>query len=253
MIHEPDSPLVTLLCPSPNFEPRRNGREPDLLLLHYTGMTSAEAALDWLTDPGAHVSCHYLVDEEGRVTQMVAEEMRAWHAGASNWAGEDDINSCSIGVEIQNPGHEFGYPDFAQLQMDAVEALCRDIVSRNAVPPRRVLAHSDVAPARKADPGEKFDWARLARAGVGLWVEPEPVTDGPGLGPGDAGEDVEALQRSLSRYGYGIAATGDYDEATRIVVTAFQRHFRPAMVDGRADRSTRVTLDRLLAALSPAS
>ena len=248
MTHEPDTPLVSLFCPSPNSEPRANGRAPDLLLLHYTGMTSAEAALDRLTDAEARVSAHYLIDEEGRITQMVPEARRAWHAGLSHWAGEDDINSCSIGIEIHNPGHEFDYPDFPEVQMQAVEALCRDIVVRNTISPERVLAHSDIAPARKEDPGEKFDWARLARAGIGLWVEPVPTGGDEGLGPGDEGEAVIALQRALQTYGYGLRVTGEYGDATRIVVTGFQRHFRPAKVDGRADRSTVETLDRLLAA-----
>jgi N-acetylmuramoyl-L-alanine amidase len=250
---EPDSPLVTLFCPSPNHEPRKGGRTPDLLLLHYTGMITAEASLERLTDDEARVSSHYLIDEDGRITQMVREDLRAWHAGASHWAGEDDINSCSIGIEIHNPGHEFDYPDFPEIQMRAVEALCLDILSRNTIPPERVLAHSDIAPARKQDPGEKFDWARLARAGIGLWVEPEPVGKDKGLGTGDSGSEVEALQRQLADYGYNIPVTGEYDDATRIVVTAFQRHFRPARVDGRADRSTCITLERLLAARFPAA
>ena len=136
-----------------------------MLLLHYTGMDSAEAALDWLTRQESGVSCHYLVDAEGRIAQMVPESERAWHAGQSLWEGETDINSCSIGIEIHNPGHDFDYPDFPDAEMRAVEALCRDILSRHAIPSHRVLAHSDVAPGRKRDPGEKFDWERLARAG----------------------------------------------------------------------------------------
>ncbi len=252
MTAEPDTPLVTLFCPSPNFEPRAAARKPDLLLLHYTGMESAEGALAWMTTPKSKVSCHYMIDEDGRVTQMVGEDMRAWHAGAACWAGEDDINSCSIGIEIHNPGHEFDYPDFPDHQMQAVEALCLDILSRNAIRPERVLAHSDIAPARKEDPGEKFDWARLARAGIGLWVEPEPAGKDRGLGTGDSGADVEAFQIALRTYGYCIEITGDYDDSTRIVTTGFQRHFRPARVDGRADRSTRITLDRLVDAVGPA-
>ena len=245
---DPDSKLVTLFCPSPNIEPRREEQKPDLLLLHYTGMESCDGALAWLTNPDSKVSCHYLVDEEGRITQMVAEEMRAWHAGLAHWAGEDDINSCSIGVEIHNGGHEFGTPDFPDVQMKAVVELCRDIVTRNNIPPRRVLAHSDVAPARKSDPGEKFDWKRLAEAGVGLWVESEPVGSDDGLGPDEGGDDVKSLQVALKQLGYGIEPSGTYDEATLIAVRAFQRHWRPEKTDGRADRSTRVTLDRLIAA-----
>jgi len=250
---DPDSEHVTLFCPSPNFEPRKGGLKPDLLLLHYTGMESAEGALDWLTSPESKVSCHYLVDEDGRVTQMVAEEMRAWHAGASHWAGEDDINSCSIGIEIHNPGHEFGYPDFPDVQMKAVEALCVDIVTRHEIPPGRVLAHSDVAPGRKADPGEKFDWKRLADAGAGAWVEPEPVGDDTGLGPGDEGARVAGLQDRLRRLGYGLGDMGGFDEATGNCVRAFQMHWRQDRVDGRADGSTFATLTRLLDTLAPSA
>ena len=242
----PDSPLASLWCPSPNHEPRAGGRRPDMILLHYTGMKSAEAALDWLTREESRVSAHYLVDEEGRTTQMVAEAERAWHAGRSHWAGETDINSCSIGIEIHNPGHELGYTDFPEAQMATVVALCLDIAVRRQVPRQRVLAHSDVAPARKADPGERFDWARLARAGLGLWVEPAPLEGDAGLGPGDAGPAVSRLHEQLKEIGYGVELTDTYDLATELTVTAFQRHFRPARVDGRADRSVLRTLERLL-------
>ena len=247
MTPKPDSKLVTLFSPSPNIEPRREDREPDLLLLHYTGMESCDGALKWLTNPDSKVSCHYLVDEEGCITQMVAEEMRAWHAGVARWTGEDDINSCSIGIEIHNAGHEFGYPDFPEEQMKAVEALCLDIVTRNEIRPHRVLAHSDVAPGRKSDPGEKFDWKRLADTGVGLWVEPEPLSDGgTTIKPGDEGGGVWGMQALLQAYGYGLNTSGTYDEETSQVVTAFQRHFRPAKVDGLVDHSTWSTLGRLL-------
>jgi N-acetylmuramoyl-L-alanine amidase len=245
----PDSPLATLWCPSPNREPRRDSRAPDMLILHYTGMDSAEAALDWLTREESKVSAHYLIDEEGRIAQMVEEEMRAWHAGQSLWAGETDLNSCSIGIEIHNPGHDLGYPDFPDAQMRAVEALCLEIFTRRAIPPERVLAHSDIAPGRKRDPGEKFDWQRLAKAGIGLWVEPAPLGDDSGLGLGDEGDRVADLQRALARFGYGVESTGTYGIGLEQVVQAFQRHFRPARIDGRADASTRETLDRLLAVL----
>jgi len=246
MTTAPDSPLANLWCPSPNCEARRDGRAVDILLLHYTGMESAEGALDWLTREESRVSAHYLIDEDGRVAQMVDEAMRAWHAGAAHWAGEDDINSCSIGIEIHNPGPDFGYPEFPDAQMNKLEALCADILSRHAIPPARVLAHSDVAPARKRDPGEKFDWQRLAKAGIGLWVEPAPLGADAGLGEGEQGSDVEALQERLARYGYGLKPSGIYDQATVLAVTAFQRHFRPARVDGRADLSTIDTLRRLV-------
>jgi N-acetylmuramoyl-L-alanine amidase len=250
MTTAPDSPLATLWCPAPNREARRNGNKPDMLLLHYTGMQSADAALDWLTRQESGVSCHYFIDEEGRIAQLVGESECAWHAGQSLWAGETDNNSCSIGIEIHNPGHDFDYPDFTEAEMQALEALCRDILSRHAIPPQRVLAHSDVAPGRKRDPGEKFDWARLARAGIGLWVPPAPLGSDAGLGPGDEGETVAALQRALRDYGYGVEVTTTYGTGLENVVEAFQRHFRPARVDGRADASTRDTLERLLIARS---
>lgn len=245
-----DSTLVTLFCPSPNFEPRKGGLKPNLLLLHYTGMESAEGALHWLTTPESKVSCHYLIDEKGRITQMVAEEMRAWHAGQSYWAGECDINSCSIGIEIHNPGHELGYCDFPEAQMQAVEALSLDIVKRHKIPAERVLAHSDVAPGRKVDPGEKFDWERLAKAGVGLWVEAAVLKGDTGLEQGDEGENVADLQARLKQFGYGIETSGLYDEQTVKVVTAFQQHWRQEKVDGRADYSTCKTLDGLLGQLT---
>jgi N-acetylmuramoyl-L-alanine amidase len=253
MTTAPDSKLATLWCPAPNREPRRNGREPDLLLLHYTGMDSAEAALDWLTREESKVSCHYLVDEDGNITQMVREGERAWHAGQSLWAGETDINSCAIGIEIHNPGHDIEYRDFPEAQMRAVEALCLDILGRHNIRPERVLAHSDIAPGRKCDPGEKFDWARLARAGIGLWAEPAPLGGDAGLGPGDEGEAVTKLQQDLAAYGYGVEITSTYGRGLENVVEAFQRHFRPERIDGRADASTRDTLARLLAASQAAS
>ena len=194
------------------------------------------------------VSSHYLVHEDGRIDQLVAEARRAWHAGVSSWKGVTDINSCSVGIEIVNPGHKFGYPDFPDAQIDAVTVLCRDIVARHHIRPERVLAHSDIAPARKQDPGEKFPWARLAAQGVGLWVEPAPIAAGAALARGARGKRVEELRAMLARYGYGLAPTGRYDKATELAVTAFQRHFCPARVDGIADASTVATLRRLLTA-----
>lgn len=233
--------------PAVNFEPRPEGRAPSILLLHYTGMSSAERAIDWLCSAASRVSCHYLIDEAGRITQMVGEDMRAWHAGESFWAGETDINSASIGIEIHNPGHDSGYPDFPEAQMQAVEALCLDIVARRHIGRERVLAHSDVAPRRKRDPGEKFDWGRLAGSGIGHWVEPARIEGDAGFSLGDEGGEIERMQRRLAAYGYEIEPTGRYCEQTSAVVTAFQRHFRPALVSGRADHSTLDTLERLLA------
>lgn len=240
---------MPVLCkerPSPNFNERPAGRPVDILLLHYTGMESAEGAASRLCDPAAKVSAHYLVEEDGKITRMVPEHLRAWHAGVGHWAGETDINGCSIGIEIVNGGHDFGCPPYPDAQMDAVEALCLEILSRHPIPARRVLAHSDIAPTRKADPGEWFDWARLARAGIGVWVEPEPLAEGPVLQEGDRGDTVAELQYMLADYGYGLEVLGRYDEATKAVVTAFQRHFRPAKADGVADLSTVATLRRLL-------
>jgi N-acetylmuramoyl-L-alanine amidase len=238
--------------PSPSTGERRDGKHADILLLHYTGMASAEAACRWLCNPESGVSCHYLIDEHGGIVQMVEEDLRAWHAGQSFWHGETDINSRSIGIEIHNRGHEADYPDFPEVQMTALIALCRDILKRHAIAPERVLAHSDIAPRRKLDPGEKFDWRRLHEAGIGHWVEPEPVGGDAGLGQGDEGEAVLALQRELAAYGYDVPQSGRFDAATEAAVTAFQRHFRPARIDGRADRSTCVTLSRLLASLPAA-
>ena len=245
MIVRPDTQLSAHLHASPNIEPRRGSARPDILLLHYTGMLSSAKAIAWLADPRSRVSCHYVIDEDGRITQMVAEDMRAWHAGVGTWEGQGDINSRSIGIEIHNPGHDLGYPDFPVAQMQAVTALCLDIIARQGMVAHRVLAHSDIAPDRKKDPGEKFDWTGLARAGVGHWVEPgrvETETAAP-----DAAR-IAFAQCLLSDYGYGIAVSGALDEATRKVVIAFQRHFRPACVDGRLDGSTIDTLERLVAA-----
>lgn len=249
MIRDPDSALVARLHPSPNFEPRKDQRRPDLLLLHYTGMACVERAIDWLARPESKVSCHYVIAEDGTITQMVAEADRAWHAGQSHWAGESDINSCSIGIEIHNCGHSDGYPEFPPAQLLAVEKLSADIVARHAIPRARVLAHSDVAPARKVDPGEKFEWRRLANAGAGLWIAPQPIdADGFSFGLGARTAEIADAQHMLRRFGYGIEVTGVLDEPTQFVLRAFQLHWRPERTDMRLDRSTLLTLRHLLAA-----
>ena len=254
MSFRPDSKLVSDVAASPNFEERVGGRKPDMLLLHYTGMQSSLAALARLRDENEpRVSSHYFIDDEGTILQIVPEDRRAWHAGLASWAGESDINSCSIGIEIANPGHDFGYPDFPPHQIGALIALCKDIVARHNIRADRVLAHSDVAPGRKQDPGEKFPWQGLHEQGVGHWVAPAPIKDAPFLGVGDCGSGVSELQMLLADYGYGISMTGNYDAATRDVVAAFQRHFRPARIDGVADVSTRTTLADLIAARPVAS
>lgn len=252
MIETADSKLVGALHPSPNIEPRRNNAKPDLILLHYTGMLSGAKAIDWLARPESRVSCHYVVDTDGAITQMVAEDMRAWHAGVAHWAGCDDINSCSIGIEIQNPGHELGYPDFPPEQMFAVAALSRDIATRWRIDPTRILAHSDIAPLRKIDPGEKFDWAFLAAEGVGYWIAPTTLDPSDaGAAPRSSGAMIAEAQSLLAAYGYGIGQTGGLDRETEFVVRAFQRHFRPARVDGHIDHSTLDTLRRLVRGCAP--
>jgi N-acetylmuramoyl-L-alanine amidase len=245
----PDSSIASDVIPSANYGERSKGRQADMILLHYTGMPDVEGAIAQLCTAGTDVSAHYIVLEDGRIVQSVPESKRAWHAGTSFWAGEDDINSCSIGIEIVNRGHDWGYPDFPSRQIAAVTALCRGIMLRRNVPSHRVLGHSDVAPARKKDPGEKFPWHSLANSGVGHWVQPAAIVRGETLKLGSIGDDVRDLQLALARYGYGIPATGKYDGLTMEVVAAFQRHFRPARVDGIADRSTFTTLHSLLSSL----
>lgn len=229
--------------PSPNFDSRRS--PPDMLVLHYTGMQTGQAAIDRLRDPEARVSAHYVVEEDGTLFRLVEEERRAWHAGKSFWKGETDINAVSIGIEIVNPGHEWGYRAFPDAQIETVIALVGDIRTRWQIPNARIVGHSDVAPNRKEDPGELFPWKRLAEAGHGLWFEPEPAP-GPALGPGDTGVGVFALQAGLHRMGYEPLPSGTYDEETATVVRAFQRHWRPEQVDGIADGDTRARLMGLL-------
>jgi N-acetylmuramoyl-L-alanine amidase len=237
-------------APSPNFGPRL--APPDMIVLHYTGMQSGGAALARLTDPAAKVSAHYLVEEDGRVFALVDEARRAWHAGVAFWRGATDINGLSVGVELVNPGHEFGYRAFPGAQISAVIDLIADIRSRWTIPDERILGHSDVAPARKSDPGELFAWKRLAKAGHGLWVEP-PAAPGPTLKDGDEGLGVLALQGALARLGYDCQTSGRYDGPTGEVVRAFQRHWAPSRFDGAADGATRAALMALLRLAEPAA
>lgn len=222
--------------PSPNF----NARQADvsMLVLHYTGMASGQAALERMRDPEAKVSAHYMVEEDGQVFRLVAEDKRAWHAGVSCWRGITDVNSASIGIEIVNGGHEYGLPDYPEAQIEAVIALCRDILGRYGIAPRDVVGHSDIAPERKADPGERFPWERLAGAGIGLW---------PGRASGDiaeimrrgaSGPGVEALQNDLKAIGYCVALDGEFGLGLEAVVAAVQRRFRPQTVDGIVDAET---------------
>lgn len=210
--------------PSPNFD-SRGGQKIDMLVLHYTGMPTADAALARLTDAASRVSSHYLVTEDGGIYRLVPESERAWHAGVSYWRGRTNINHRSIGIEIANPGHEFGYAPFPPLQMQAVAALCRDILARHAMPQRNIVAHSDIAPVRKEDPGELFEWEWLARQQIGLW-------------PLAKADMADASQ--LSDYGYDIS---DLPKA----IAAFQRHFRQYCVNGQWDNECGQRLAALLA------
>jgi len=239
-----DSTCVSAISLSPNVSER--ACPADILLLHYTGMIDGPSALSWLCNPESKVSSHYFIDEAGNVTQLVPEAVRAHHAGVSSWEDTTDINSRSIGIAIVNPGHEHVYRDFPEAQIAAVIDLSWDIVSRRKIKPQHVLAHSDVAPARKQDPGEKFPWEELYEAGIGHWIAPVSIGDGALLQPGDSGPAVAAMQAALRDYGYGQTVSGTFDDPTMVVVTAFQRHFRPARVDGVADHSTLRTLERLL-------
>lgn len=217
---------------SPNSDSRRH-TAVDMLVLHYTGMPSGEEALARLTDPEAKVSAHYLVEEDGRVIALVPESQRAWHAGVSFWRGETDINARSIGVEIVNPGHEFGYRPFPEAQMQAVIRLCLGVLSRHSIPARNVVGHSDIAPTRKEDPGELFPWQRLKSYGIGLW--PFDGTERADLPP------LQVLEM-LATFGYDLTVPA-------AAVAAFQRRFRPERVDGIADYETTGRLSRLLTAI----
>lgn len=237
-------------APSPNHDARADGTPIDMLVLHYTGMETGHAALARMCDPAARVSAHYMIEEDGRVFRLVPEERRAWHAGVSFWRGQRDINARSIGIELVNPGHEFGYRDFPKAQMNALARLAHTILARHPIPARNVVGHSDVAPARKTDPGERFAWRALARAGIGLWpgaASRRKAARPPG-GRDKIKENIAAAQARLERYGYDQIVTGVLDEQTVQVLTAFQRHFRPARVDGLLDGETMRLIEAVVAA-----
>ena len=225
--------METIAAPSPNFDGRPPATPIDILILHYTGMESGAAAISRLCDPAARVSAHYTVDEDGTIYAHVSEDRRAWHAGVSYWAGARDINARSIGIEIVNPGHEFGYRSFPAQQIGAVIHLAKEIVARHGIANARILGHSDVAPARKVDPGELFPWGTLALSGVGLW----PQTRKCAL--------TVAFDDGLRAFGYGLKP--DMDVSIETVISAFQRHFRPSKIDGIADKECEAILAALLA------
>lgn len=235
--------MTFIEAPSPNFDPRTV--TPSLLVLHYTGMKTGDEAIARLRDPEAGVSAHYVVEEDGRVFRLVPEERRAWHAGVSYWRGRRNVNGESIGVEIVNPGHEWGYRAFPDPQVAAVIGLVADIRARWTIEDRDIVGHSDVAPDRKDDPGELFPWKRLAEAGHGLWAE-APAAPGQPVGEGEEGVAVFALQAGFTRLGYDLPPSGRFGAETSAVVRAFQRHWRPERVDGIADGETRARLIALL-------
>ena len=226
--------------PSPNFGSRGEPAHIDMLVLHYTGMASAEAAIERLCDPDAKVSAHYVIEENGAIWRLVPETLRASHAGLSCWEGKTDLNAVSLGIEIVNPGHEWGYRPFPDAQMLSVERLCRTLISRYSIPAHRVVGHSDIAPDRKTDPGELFDWPRLARAGIGIW----PRTELPRSGL--AVDEVRAIG-DLAAIGYCVT-----DNSPTAALRAFQRRFRPARCDGLLDSETVARLSEVRTAVTQA-
>jgi N-acetylmuramoyl-L-alanine amidase len=225
---------------SPNHGPRPEPGRIDMLVLHYTGMTTAAAALERLCDPVARVSAHYVVEENGVIWRLVPESRRAFHAGVSCWAGESDLNAVSLGIEIVNPGHEWGYRRFPEAQMASVEALCAELISRHSIPAHRVVGHSDIAPNRKADPGELFDWPRLARAGIGIWP------------PANASEPARETDRAQSLADLAAIGYCAAKQSLGSAVMAFQRRFRPSLCDGRLDPETAARLSEVRAAFDRA-
>ena len=215
---------------SPNHGPRSEPGRIDMLVLHYTGMTTAAAALERLCDPHARVSAHYVIGENGAIWRLVPENRRAFHAGVACWEGESDLNAVSLGIEIVNPGHEWGYRRFPEAQMASVERLCRELVARYSILPHRVVGHSDIAPGRKSDPGELFDWARLARAGIGIWPRPKPPQQDFIINPAAALADLVAI-------GYCASA-----QSRTAALAAFQRRFRQSCCDGWLDAETAARL-----------
>ena len=231
--------------PSPNHD-QRPFPIIDTLVLHYTGMKTAGEAILRLCDPAAKVSAHYVIEEDGTIYQLVPEERRAWHAGVSYWRGRRQLNDASIGIEIVNPGHEWGYKSYPAQQMASVTDLCRQILSRHPVPARNVVGHSDIAPDRKQDPGEKFDWHTLAENGIGIW----PAV--PDLGTSSVPHDAEILspvRQALADIGYDVAPEGPIDPNLSNVLRAFQRHWRQEAVNGQPDRGTVARIFGLLASL----
>ncbi len=237
--------------PSPNFNDRPDKIDVNMLVMHYTGMLSCNQALQRLCDSNAKVSSHYLIDEDGTIIQLVSEDKQAWHAGVSCWQGKAALNENSIGIEIVNPGHEFGYREFPAKQMEAVLELSLDIISRHKkILPQNIVGHSDIAPTRKKDPGELFDWKYLAKNGVGIFPDlegkkiksPTRVV----VSPDDKGDDVANLQKKLSQYGYFLKIDGYFGEKTESTVLAFKRHFIQDSINAFWTLKDQAILDNLL-------
>lgn len=226
---------VILQSPSPNHNARTAGKTIRYVILHYTGMPEPDGSRTWLCDPKSEVSAHYLIERTGQIWQLVAEAERAWHAGVSSWQGETDMNSVSIGIELVNRGHQWGYQEFPAPQIAACAQLVQGIMQRHSIAPRSILGHSDIAPQRKEDPGELFPWRELAQQGVGHWPE-ETVEQNP---PPLSLTDARVL---LRRIGYDCPLDGEYDQPLRRVLLAFQRHWLPRHLSGLADAKTATRL-----------
>lgn len=235
------------LSPSPNFEPRRSNRSPNMIVIHYTGMPSADESLKRLCDPQSRVSAHYLINEKGNIVRLVSEEMCAWHAGKSYWRREQNINDLSVGIELQNPGHEFGYCPFPEAQIDSLVNLIRDIRKRYIIPDIHILGHSDVAPERKQDPGELFPWQKLAKSGIGIWHD-QDLNDlhALKLSKDFCAKTIRLLQEKLYHLGYNVHVTGDYDLVTNQTLMAFYRHWAPGFLNAPDHRITLKILESLL-------
>lgn len=233
---------------SPNCDARPQGSKVNVLVFHYTGMQTAKEALSRLCDVKAKVSAHYMVDEQGVVFHLVPEEKQAWHAGISCWNGKAAINENSIGIEVVNTGHEYGYRPFPQVQMDAVLKLSQDILTRHHIVPKDIVGHSDISPTRKTDPGELFDWQFLAKNNVGVWPKLGKIKNPHTViaAPGDESKDVERFQRLLNSYGYHIRVDGFYGQKTEAVIRAFKRHFIQDRVDAFWDNIAQAAIEALL-------
>tara|TARA_Y100001970_G_scaffold294367_1_gene451771 strand:- start:18014 stop:18751 length:738 start_codon:yes stop_codon:yes gene_type:complete len=241
-------PVKFDLLDSPNNDARPiKKKDIDSIVIHYTGMKNRDAAIKRMLDKRHKVSAHWCIAEDGKIFKLVNEEMRAWHAGISWWRGRGNVNDFSIGIELVNPGHRWGYRPFPSTQMNALIELCIDIQERYPIDPRNVVGHSDIAPNRKKDPGELFNWMLLADEGIGLWTKKfvQPISI-PTFGPGSQGEDIKDWQVKLALFGYGLYQDGIYGDQTSEVVAAFQRHFRQARIDGFLDSGTGSILNHLL-------